>query len=66
MIEFSKSDLVITLQNFDVDQYCKLLDMLVFAYRTVQDDSNYYPNMYLIGVLIEELLPSPDHLKKPM
>lgn len=66
MIEFSKSDLVITLQNFDVDQYCKLLDMLVFAYRTVQDDSNYYPDMYLIGVLIEELLPSPDHLKKPM
>lgn len=66
MIEFSKSDLFITLQNFDVDQYCKLLDMLVFAYRTVQDDSNYYPDMYLIGVLIEELLPSPDHLKKPM
>jgi|GEM_PF-7082304 len=66
MIEFSKSDLVITLQNFDVEQYCKLLDMLVFAYRTVQDDSNYYPDMYLIGVLIEELLPSPDHLKKPM
>lgn len=63
MIEFSKNDLIITLQNFDVVEYCKLLDMLVFATRTLVDDSNYHPDAYLLGVLIEEMLPKPDQIK---
>lgn len=63
MIEFTKTDLIITLENFDVVDYCKLIEMLVFATRTLVDDSNYYPDAYLLGVLIEHMLPSADQIK---
>lgn len=63
MIEFTKTDLIITLENFDVVDYCKLIEMLVFATRTLVDDSNYYPDAYLLGVLIEHRLPSADQIK---
>lgn len=63
MIEFTKTDLIITLENFDVVDYCKLIEMLVFATRTLVDDSNYYPDAYLLGVLIELMLPSADQIK---
>lgn len=63
MIEFTKTDLIITLENFEVADYCKLMEMLVFATRTLVDDSNYYPDAYLLGVLIEQMLPSADQIK---
>lgn len=63
MIEFKGNSLTITVENFEVADYCKLMEMLVFATRTLVDDSNYYPDAYLLGVLIEHMLPSADQIK---
>lgn len=58
MIEFSETDLIITLEHFDAEDYCKLMQMLIFATRTLADDSTYYPDAYILGVLIEHMLPA--------
>lgn len=63
MIEFKGNSLTITVENFKVADYCKLMEMLVIATRTLVDDSNYYPDAYLLGVLIEHMLPSADQIK---
>lgn len=64
MIEFKDNSLIITLNYFDVDDYCKLMGMLVFATRHLSEDSTYFPDAYLLGVLIEEMLPSADQIRK--
>ena len=59
MVELKENKLIITLENVDVNDYYNLMQMLIFCTRQLLDDSSYYPEAYLLGILIEQMQPVP-------